>query len=648
MTSLSQIAGFFSPDGPLSQVLKGYEHREQQVEMAEACAQSIQKQRHLAVEAGTGVGKSLAYLLPAYFHAKQANRPVVISTYTINLQQQLVEKDIPLLESALGEDIRWAVAVGRGNYLCLRRLGNLRNKQPRLFEQDYESRQLARIHDWAFQTQDGSLTDLEFAPSHHLWEQLCSSRFTCTGRNCSMSDACFFRKARQKLKQSQIVVSNHYLYFSDLSISDENLRIMPPHSCAIFDEAHTLEEVASECLGLSVSERTISYLVRRLVGDEKHGSRLKSYLSDETLENARGVRRAAGEFFGDVREWIAGDASGNARIREPLPVVDTVSARLKTLAAGLINEARDLDDEDAASEISGCASEILQHAEAIGIIRTLSLDGYVYWIETEREDIALRCAPVRPSGLLSQLLFSRLPTVILTGATLTVGKQDPFGFLRERLGLGEMQEMKLGSPFDYSKQATIHIEKSLPSPENESYVPAVIHAMKRYLKESQGRALVLFTSYSHMKTVSERLTPFLEEHGCRVLVQGSGLPRAKLLETFRSETDSVLFGTSSFWQGVDVPGEALSSVIIARLPFAVPTLPIQEARLEEIETRGEDPFRAYSLPQAVIRLKQGVGRLIRSKTDRGSIIILDSRVTTRRYGRIFVESLPPCRILSHE
>jgi ATP-dependent DNA helicase DinG len=275
----------------------------------------------------------------------------------------------------------------------------------------------------------------------------------------------------------------------------------------------------------------------------------------------------------------------------------------------------------------------------------MGLASYVYWVEKGRRDIGLRAAPVRVSEILSRALFTRVPSVVLTGATLAVGKKKPFQFLHERLGVEEAAELQLGSPFNYRQQATLHIEKDLPTPASEDYIPAVSHAMKHYLHESRGRALVLFTSYEHMQDVSERLTPFLEEQGCRVLVQGSGMPRAKLLETFRLETGSVLFGTASFWQGVDVPGEALSCVVIARLPFAVPTTPVQEARLEDIAAEGKDPFRSYSLPQAVIRLKQGVGRLIRSKSDTGAIVILDSRIANRYYGRIFLESLPDCRIV---
>ncbi len=645
-TQNARIPGFFSPTGPLSEVLQGYEHRPQQAEMARAVATAIARLEHLVVEAGTGVGKSLAYLLPAFLYARRKERPVVVSTYTINLQQQLLDKDIELLAAALGEEIRAAAAIGRGNYLCLRRLRSVRKIQPSLFEKESTSEQLVRIQEWSFDTENGSLTDLDFTPRRDLWEHVNSSRFTCAGKSCQFLEGCFFRRARQKLRRAQIVVANHYLYFTDLPNPDPALRVIPEHSCVVFDEAHTLEEVASECLGLSVSQRSVSYLLQRIFGDERHSGLLRNQPGAELTLSAAETRGATRDFFDSVRDWVRTGAPGNLRIREPLPVTDTMSERLAALAKQLhASRARLGDDEELASEIMGCAAEVSECAQAAKIIRTMGLEGHVYWVEEEKKDISLRCAPVRVSGLLSQVLFSRLPTAVLTGATLAVGKDNPFAFLRRRLGLESAQELQLGSPFDYARQAIIHIEKGLPPRQSERHIPAMTQAMKDYLRKSRGRALVLFTSYERMRVVAERLAPFLEEQGSLVLVQGSGLSRAKLLEKFKSETDSVLLGTSSFWQGVDVPGEALSCVIIAHLPFAVPTLPLQQARVEEIEARGEDAFTSYSLPQAVIRLKQGVGRLIRSKTDTGSIVLLDSRVATKYYGRTFLESLPPCKIL---
>lgn len=644
---LMNLEAFFSPGGPLSRVLDAYEHRTQQVQMSRAVASALADRGNLVVEAGTGVGKSLAYMLPAYLRARENEEPVVVSTYTINLQEQLLEKDIPLLESALGHQIRAVVAKGRGNYVCLRRLGSLRRTQPVLFEEDSSGKQLRDILEWSLQTRDGSLSDLDFFPARSLWEQICSNRFACAGKSCSTYEACFFRQARQALRQAQIVVANHYLYFTDLSAIESAQQVLPPHSCTVFDEAHTLEDVACECLGLAVSLRAVTYLAERLTGDGRRSGILQTFDSGGLDAGVRAIESAARDFFDRVREWSEHDAPENRRICEPLQVTDTLSAPLVGLAHDLLQAGKSLDDEGLASELAAYGAQAAEYGQAVQTVTRMSLADYVYWVEADRRDTGLRAAPVRVSGILSRALFSRIPSVVLTGATLAVGKKEPFRFLRERLGLNEAQELQLGSPFDYRRQATLHIERGLPSPRSEDYIPAIVHAMKHYLGESHGRALVLFTSYEHMRAVSERLSPFLEEQGCRVLVQGSGMPRARLLETFRLETDSVLFGTSSFWQGVDVPGEALSCVIIARLPFAVPTTPVQEARLEEIEAGGQDPFTSYSLPQAVIKLKQGVGRLIRSKTDTGSIVILDSRIATRNYGKTFLESLPDCRIVEN-
>ncbi len=641
----NELEDFFSPGGPLSRVLEGYEHRAQQLEMSQAVSSAVSGRANLIVEAGTGVGKSLSYMLPAYLRARASEEPVIISTYTINLQEQLLEKDIPLLESALGERIGAVVAKGRANYLCLRRLSSVRRTQPVLFEEDSTGKELGKILEWSLQTRDGSLSDLDFAPSRSLWEQVCSNRFACAGKSCSMHEACFFRRARQALKQARVVIANHYLYFTDLGSIESSQQVLPPHACAVFDEAHTLEDVASDCLGLAVSLRAVSHLAERLTGDGRRSGILHSFDSGELSARVPAVESAAKDFFGRVGDWSERKAPKNMRIRTPLPVSDTLSAPLISLAHDLLEAGKSLDDEALAAELAAYSAQAAEHGQAVQAITTMSLNNYVYWVEKDRKDISLRAAPVRVSEILSRALFSRVPSVVLTGATLAVGKKKPFQFLRERLGIGEAHELQLGSPFNYREQATLHIERALPFPNSEEYIPAVAHAMKHYLGESHGRALVLFTSYEHMRDVSERLSPFLEEQGCRVLVQGSGMPRAKLLDTFRLETDSVLFGTSSFWQGVDVPGEALSCVVIARLPFAVPTTPVQEARLEDIAAGGKDPFRSYSLPQAVIRLKQGVGRLIRSKTDTGSIVILDSRIATKSYGRTFIDSLPDCRLV---
>lgn len=636
------------PGGPLSKSLDGYEHRAQQVEMAQAIASAIAERKHLIVEAGTGVGKSLAYLLPAFFPARRGKEPAIISTYTINLQEQLLRKDIPLLESALGANVSAAAAKGRANYLCLRRLRAAQRTQPTLFEEHGIEEQLVRIVEWGFETHDGSLSDLDLRPAPQLWEQVNSTRYTCVGKSCQMSEACFFRKARQRLRQVQIVVANHYLYFTDLGCPDSAQQVLPKHPCVIFDEAHTLEDVASECLGLAVSQRGVLHLLERLAGSEKRRGLLQSCRSGDLLASAKGVQKAAAGFFSSVRDWAQHSAPENMRIYEPIPVEDTLSEPLHRLASGLADSSKAMDDDDLAAEIMGYAIEVSESAQAARIITSMGLDGHVYWVQKERKDTVLRSAPVRVSELLSQVLFSRIPTSILTGATLAVGKERAFAFLRDRLGLGNAHELRLGSPFDYRTQAVIYVEKGLPPPENPDYIPAISQAMKGYLKETRGRALVLFTSYENMRMVSERLAPFIEEQGWRLLVQGAGMSRARLLEAFQKEGDCVLFGTASFWQGVDVPGEALSNVIITRLPFAVPTQPLQQARLEEITARGKDAFESYSLPQAVIRLKQGVGRLIRSKADRGIIVILDSRVATRRYGRTFLASLPPCRVVVNE
>jgi ATP-dependent DNA helicase DinG len=643
----TEIPEFFSPGGLLSSAFAAYEHRPEQAKMARAVASAMEGGRHLIVEAGTGVGKSLAYLLPAFLRARQTGVPVVISTYTINLQDQLVDKDIPLLEKAVGVNIKAAVGKGRANYLCLRRLSSLRRTQPSLFEEEYLSEELVRIQDWSFDTEDGSLSDLEFAPRPGLWDLLNSSRFTCMGKSCQFNERCFFRRARQRLRHAQIVVANHSLYFTDIGRPDSSQQLLPPHTHAIFDEAHTLEQVASGCLGVHVSRRELLHIVARLAGTRKRRGLLQR-LGGTVLRRATRLRETISRFFDAVETWAQENLPENMRFMKPLPVEQPLSEELLRLSEALVTGKLETDDEDLKIELQGYGQQLADYARQIEIVKSLELEGHVYWVEKRSDELMLRSAPVRVSGILPQVLYSRLRSCILTGATLGVGKRDPFDFLRDRLGLESFEELQLGSPFDYVRQAAIYIEKDLPAPESEDYLPAITQAMRHYLKISRGRALVLFTNYEHLQEVASRLTDFIEELGARVLVHGAGLSRARLLKEFTEETSSVLFGTSSFWQGIDVPGEALSCVIITRLPFEVPTVPLAQARCEELEMRGQNPFRSYSLPQAVIRLKQGAGRLIRSKTDTGSIVLLDSRVVTRRYGRTFLESLPPCKILIRE
>jgi len=641
----TDIGGFFSPDGILAGTLPGYEERPQQSALAREVASAMARHRHLLVEAGTGVGKSLAYLLPAYIHSKLTKKPVVISTYTINLQEQLIGKDIPIMARALDEHVDAALAIGRRNYLCLRRLAAASKTQPDLFEDEKTGAQLEKIHDWAFSTEEGSLTDLDFSPARDLWEQINAGRHTCIGKNCATFEACFFRKARQRLRNSRLIVANHYLYFSDLGILDPALKAIPEHSCAIFDEAHTLEDVASECLGLNVSERLLSLLIRRLAGDDKRRGLVQRFADREFANRIKNLGANARDFFDGVREWARTSPSGSLRIREPLPVDTSFAVKMAAAATDITTNAREIEDENLRAEVSACALELDDNAQQLKTASTMALEGHVYWVERGNRDTALRSSPIRVSGLLQQLLFSQLPCVVLTGATLTVGKDDPFSFLRERIGIADAREIKLDSPFDYASQATIHIEKGIPPRQRDEHIPAIVHALKGYLKKSGGRALVLFTSYERMQSVAEKLAAYLDEQGWDVLVQGSGMSRAKMLEVFARDVDSILFGTSSFWQGVDVPGEALSSVVITHLPFSVPTDPVHQARVEELEQNGMSAFNLYSLPQAVLKLKQGIGRLIRSKTDNGTIVILDSRIATKRYGKIFIDSFPPCKIV---
>lgn len=651
-------------EGLISQRLKGYESRPQQLEMAEAVAAAVAQRQHLVVEAGTGVGKSFAYLVPSILAATEKQgarqprkdkddqrsdrRRIVISTHTISLQEQLVSKDIPFLNAILPVEFSAVLVKGRSNYISLRRLAAAAERAGSIFPEQDEMGQLRRLRAWVKQTRDGSLADLEFQPLPTVWDEVRSEHGNCLGKRCPTHDECWYYKARRRVWNADLLIVNHALFFSDLALRREGASILPDYDVVVLDEAHTVEAVAGQHLGISVSSGQFNYLFNKLYNDRTGKGLLLHHNLVEAQQLVQRLRFLVDDLFASVLEWQHTRNRGGARVREPIPVENTVSPDLRALAGRIADYSTRLEDETQQIELTAAATRVEGLASSLEAWMRQNVDDGVFWIEQtggRKPNVELTSAPIEVGPVLRNELFNVVPTVILTSATLAVGRQD-FSFFRERIGLTKTQELKLGSPFDYKRQARLILADRMPDPADkpDEYEAAVCHRIKRYVAQTNGRAFVLFTNYKMLKSCAAKLTPWFGEKNLTLLVHGSGVSRSVMLDRFREDGNAVLFGAESFWQGVDVPGEALQNVIIAKLPFSVPDHPLLEARVERIKERGGNPFMEYQVPEAAIRLKQGFGRLIRSATDSGQVAILDPRIRTKRYGRLFLESLPECTI----
>ena len=616
---------FFGRDGRLARALPGYEERPAQQRFAEAVERVLRDGGLLLAEAGTGTGKTLAYLLPAV----GLGRRVVVSTGTKNLQEQLLTKDIPLLARALGRDLNVAVMKGRGNYLCRLRFRSF--GEAGSFRRLDEIPLFRAVEGWAPRTETGDRSEIADLPDTvDFWREISASSENCIGQGCPEFDPCWVTRMRQRALEADLVVVNHHLLCADLAVRESSYgAVIPPYDTLILDEAHLLEDVATQYFGVHVSSHRVDDLARDVERELKAGRldardvrseletvRHRSERLFKVLSTGHGRRLAPG--------WMSSHAAEEAQ---------ALLLRLEGLRTAILALP---ERPETLTALSGRAQAL---REELAFVLAAEDDGHVYFVETRGRGVFLRATPIDVSARLQELLFEGLRAGVLTSATLAV--DGGFTYLKERLGLRPTEELLLASPFDYAEQAVLYVPRGMPDPMSPSFVERAAAEIVRLLALTRGRAFVLFTSYANMNAVAQRIAG---EVPYPLLIQGEA-PKPVLLDAFRSTPNAVLLATASFWQGVDVVGEQLSCVIIDKLPFASPGDPVVAARIDRLRSRGGNPFGDYQVPVAILMLKQGLGRLIRASTDRGVLAVLDSRLVQKAYGRRFLASLPGARLV---
>jgi len=618
----------FGPGGLLERsMIGGYEHRPGQLQMAEAIHDAFANHHHAIVEAGTGTGKTLAYLLPAIC----SGRRVVISTATKSLQEQLFQKDVPFLQKHFAPNLKVAVMKGRSNFLCLTKVHAMAD-QPMLRGME-EVDAFRQIREWAKLTETGDRTELTFLPDDSdLWSRIDARRDTCTGQKCPEFSECFVTQMHQRAKDADLIIVNHHLFFADLALKQDDFgTILPEYSAVVFDEAHELEDVASDYFGRQISNFRFEELAR----DADHTMRLTQLGTPSLLRRTQRIREKSRAFF-DSFPPRDGRFPFTRNEREAFLEVN------REAYEGLTNAMKGLETEFASlrqkpEELLRIARRSFEIRQELAFLFESNEKNYVYWFERRNKGVFLAATPIDVSQILRERLFEAFDTVILASATLTVGNR--FEYIRQRLGLDHTKENVLPHEFDYQSQALLYLPQKMPDVRDAGFAAKAADEIVALLEHSRGRAFCLFTSYVQMNDLFERVRNRVD---FPLLLQGTA-PRSVLLERFKNTRHAVLFATSSFWQGVDVPGEQLSCVIVDRLPFAVPSDPVVAARVRALQEEGRNPFSEFQVPQAVLALKQGFGRLIRTKTDRGVLALLDTRISRMPYGKIFLESLPRYR-----
>ena len=654
-----KIIDFFSESGSLAEKFELYEFRQSQLDMALCVYDTLEGKSHLFIEAPTGIGKSFAYLVPAILYAKANNKKAIISTHTINLQEQLIGKDIPFLKENLGIDFKAALIKGKSNYVCPKRLRAAVDNANSLFESD-EQRLLDKIYGWSKSTTDGTLSDIEFQVLPNVWNSVCAERGICTNKTCGGHEdtECFYQKAKYQISVSDVIIVNHHLFFTLFDgvkdAGDDGY--LYKNDFVIFDEGHTLEAIASEHIIPALSREMIKYHLIRLYNDRKKKGFLLSFPCLHILPVIQNLLEVNQYFFQEIKRELFHYRNSNEkklalRVTEKNLVKNILRDEIENLLKNLRGLRQFCKNDLQENELQDYILRFGEFNRLIDEFLQLKYEdkNYVYWVElsSQKEDanISLCVSPVDISGYFRENIFRENNTCILTSATLTVGNN--FGYFKNRLGAEAADELQLPTQFDFYRQVKLYIPKDIPEPQKENnfaYNKKLKDWINYFIKITEGKALVLFTNSFLLRQIGSELRSELAVDDIEVLMQGEGLSRRNLLQSFRDNTNSVLLGLDSFWLGVDVPGESLSNLIITRLPFLVPDHPLIKAKLEYIDSKGGNSFMDYSLPEAILKFRQGIGRLIRHKTDTGIIAVLDPRILTKSYGRHFLNSIDECPV----
>ena len=679
------IKPYFEKNGLLSQCFKEFEYRDEQLHMAEHIEKGLNDEKKVVVEAGTGTGKTLAYLIPSIQWAVENGKKVIISTNTINLQEQLLNKDIPIVKKIMQKDFKYLLVKGRGNFLCNRKHANLLSMKPadlEEFSQD-QKKQFEALINWGKETRTGDKSELYFEVDYTVWEYFQSETDICAGSRCPYKSECFFLKSREEKKKADILIANHHIFFSDLAIRKEigfntDYSILPEYGLVVFDEAHNIQKVARDYFSYEVSKYGFTKAMNQIhnvSNNKKHKGQLeillqylkkRNYEDKEVVEkllendvriNHNNLFKAGRDYFDRLIEIFSKGHVGSIsfRIKKDEIMASSFYSMLNDVkenfmlefntylrtARKIITSLKDTEDNDGIiNDFSKYIERLETFFENFKFINNLDDEEFIYWVEVnnKKSNSKLVATPLNIDGELSENLYSNLKQLIFTSATIAV--ENNFDYFKKSIGLEEETYDKIiASPFDYDRQMKVYIPSGLPDPNDRNFLDEIEPLLKKMILKTKGRTFVLFTSYKSLNYMYYMLREELEENGINFFIQGM-YPRTKLVEMFKNSDSPVLFGTDSFWEGVDVKGEKLVSVIIVKLPFKVPSDPVTEAIIETYELQGKNPFIEYQIPESVIKFKQGIGRLIRSKEDRGIITILDNRIVTKRYGKYFLDSIP--------